>query len=69
MKIQSYPKSVLALMYFPDSEAHVALNHLNSWIMGCPELVDRLAGCNQSRFAKYFSAEAVRLITQFLGEP
>ena len=69
MKIQSYPKSELALMYFPDSEPHVALNHLNSWIRRCQPLVDALAGCYQSRFAKYYSAQAVRLIMEYLGEP
>ena len=69
MEIKSYPKSELAMMYFPDSSPHVALNHLNSWIKGCPPLVDALAGCNQSRFAKYFSAKAVRLIIHYLGEP
>ena len=69
MEIKSYPKSELALMYFPDSSPHVALNRLNYWIKRCPPLVDALAGCNQSRFAKYFSAKAVRLIVDFLGEP
>jgi hypothetical protein len=69
MVIKSYPKSELALLYFPDSTPHVALNHLNSWIKQCPELVEELAGCHQSRFAKYFSKEAVRLIVEYLGEP
>ena len=56
-------------MYFPDSSPHVAMNHLNSWIKRCPSLVDALAGCNQSRFAKYFSPKAGQLIVDFLGEP
>ena len=56
-------------MYFPDSSPHVALNHLNYWIKGCSELVDALAGCHQSRYAKYFSPKAVQLIVDFLGEP
>ena len=30
MIIKSYPKSCLALMYFPDSTPHVACNHLSS---------------------------------------
>jgi hypothetical protein len=67
--LKSYPKSVLALLYFPDSTPHVALNHLSQWIKGCPELVEALARCHQSRFAKYYSKEAVRIITHFLGEP
>ncbi len=69
MKIKSYPKSELALMYFPDSTPHVALNRLNSWIKGCPPLVDALAGCNQSKKAKYYNPKAVRMIVEFLGEP
>ena len=69
MEIKSYPKSELALMYFPDSSPHVAMNHLNYWIKGCSELVDALAGCHQSRYAKYFSPKAVQLIVDFLGEP
>ena len=28
--IRSYPKSELALLYFPESDPHVALNHLYS---------------------------------------
>ncbi len=55
MEITSYPKSELALMYFPKSDPHVALNHLNS--------------CHQSRFAKFYSPQAVRLIVEYLGEP
>jgi hypothetical protein len=69
MEITSYPKSELALMYFPKSDPHVALNHLNSWIKGCPELAEKMAGCHQSRFAKFYSPQAVRLIVEYLGEP
>jgi len=69
MKIKSYPKSELALLYFPDADPHVALNRLNSWIKRCQPLSEALAGCYQSRFAKFFSAQAVRLIVEYLGEP
>jgi hypothetical protein len=47
----------------------VALNRLNSWIRRCPDLQKALIACNQTRFAKYFSAQAVRLIIEYLGEP
>ena len=67
--IKSYPKSELALLYFPDSDPHVALNHLNSWIRRCQPLVDALEACYQSRHAKFFSAQAVRHIIHYLGEP
>ena len=46
--VKSYPKSELAQLYFPYSEAHVAQNHLNSWIRGCPMLVEALKDCHQS---------------------
>ena len=67
--LKSYPKSELALLYFPDSTPHVAQNHLTQWIKGCPELIEALARCHQSRFAKYYSKEAVKPITHYLGEP
>ena len=35
MKIKSYPKSELAMLYFPDSQPRVAVNHLNEWIKRC----------------------------------
>ena len=69
MIIKSYPKSELALLYFPDSDPHVALNRLNSWIKRCQPLTNALAGCYQSKKAKYFNPKAVRLIVEFLGEP
>lgn len=69
MKIKSYPKSELAQMYFPDSTPHVATNHLTSWIRRCPALREALQYCNQPPRAKYYSAQAVRLIVEYLGEP
>ena len=69
MIIRSYAKSELAMLYFPDASPHVALNRLNGWIRRCEELSDALAGCHQSTHAKFFSAQAVRLIVEYLGEP
>ncbi len=60
---------MLALMYFPDSDAHVALNHLNSWIRRCKPLAAALCDCHQGRHDKFFSPKAVRLIVEYLGEP
>ena len=34
-KIKSYSKAELAMLYFPDSDQHVAVNHLMRWIYGC----------------------------------
>ncbi|MCR4915179.1 MAG: DUF4248 domain-containing protein [Prevotella sp.] len=67
--VRSYPKSELAMLYFPDATPHVALNRLNAWIRRCEELSDALAGCHQSTHAKFFSAQAVRFIVKYLGEP
>ena len=69
MKIRSYAKSELAMLYFPNSNPHVATNHLTQWIKRCPPLVTALAGCYQSKNAKFFSPQAVRHIVEFLGEP
>lgn len=69
MKIKSYAKSELALLYFPDSDPHVALNRLNAWIRRCPPLTAALAGCYQSKKAKFYNPKAVRLIVEYLGEP
>ncbi|MBR0276765.1 MAG: DUF4248 domain-containing protein [Prevotella sp.] len=67
--IRSYPKSELALLYFPDATPHVALNRLNSWIRRCQPLTEALAANYQARHAKYFTPLAVRLIVEYLGEP
>jgi hypothetical protein len=69
MKIKSYPKSELAMLYFPDSHPRVAVNHLNEWIKRCQPLAAALADCHQGRYAKFWSAQAVRLIVGYLGEP
>jgi len=68
-KIKSYGKSELAMLYFPDSNPHVALNRLNAWIRRCTPLSAALADCHQSTHAKFFSPKAVSLITDYLGEP
>ena len=69
MIIRSYAKSELAMLYFPDASPHVALNRLNGWIRRCEELRKALAGGHQSTHAKFFSAQSVRLIVEYLGEP
>ena len=67
--IRTYPKSELALLYFPGSDPHVALNRLNAWIRRCSDLHEALQYCNLSPRAKFYSAQAVRLIVEYLGEP
>ena len=68
-KIKAYGKSELAMLYFPNSDPHVATNRLRNWINRCQELSIKTNACNNSRFAKFYSAEQVRLIIKYLGEP
>ena len=48
MKRKSYAKSELAMLYFPDSDPHVATVRLMGWIRRCHELHDRLTACHSS---------------------
>ena len=64
-----YPKSELAMLYFPGSTPHVALNRLNDWIRRCRPLNDALKACHLPPYAKYYPPKAVRLIAEYLGEP
>ena len=68
-KIKTYGKSELAMLYFPDSTPHVALNRLNAWIHRCKPLENALRDIYQTPHSKFFSPRAVRLITEYLGEP
>ena len=47
----------------------MACNHLNRWIHNCSELFEALQQCNQAPLSKNYSAQAVRLIIEYLGEP
>ena len=58
MEIRIYEKTELALLYFPRSEAKVALNRLKRWIKN-----------NPGKFAKYYSRHQVELIVDYLDEP
>ena len=69
-KIKSYGKSELALIYFPKSSCpEVALNHLRSWIKGCPELVAELSKLRRRKHLKEYSRREVALIVEYLDEP
>ena len=69
MKIKSYSKQELAMLYFPDVTPHTATNHLMRWIHNCQPLKSRLDQLHYRRHNKYLIAEQVRVIVQFLGEP
>lgn len=69
-RVRSYSKQELAMLYFPESLPHVATNHLTSWIKGCRQLHRELTALpSYNRHAKFYSAQQVRLITEYLGEP
>ena len=70
MKIQSYGKSELALLFFPDTQnPHVAVNRLTSYIKRCKPLSEAIAACGSSKKAKFFTPKEVRLICEYLGDP
>ena len=69
MKIKSYSKQDLAMLYFPDNDPHTATNHLMRWITNCPPLVEHLRKTHYRRNSKYFIAHQVRVIVEYLGEP
>ena len=69
MELRSYDKAELALLYFPKSDAKVALYRLNRWIKNIPELTTSLRECHVAKCAKYFSRHQVELIIEYLDEP
>lgn len=67
--IRAYTKKELALMYFPDSHPHTAVNHLMAWIKQCPELWKEFEKMGYNLNSKSFTPRQVRLIFEYLGEP
>ena len=57
------------MLYFPDSDPHVAVNHLMRWIYKCKPLMDKLNKTGYSKQAKYLLAQQVRMVVEHLGEP
>ena len=68
-KIKSYSKAELAMLYFPDSDPHVAVNHLMRWVYKCKPLMDKLNKTGYSKQAKYLLTQQVRMVVEHLGEP
>lgn len=69
MKIRSYSKQELAMLYFPDSDPRIATNHLMRWINRCLPLLEALAKLHYRRSAKFFTTTQVTMIMEYLGEP
>ena len=69
MKIISYTKQELALLYFPDATPEVASAHLRRWIILCEPLYEQLLKTGYSKWAKSFTPTQVSYIFAYLGEP
>ena len=69
MRIRIYSKQELALMYFPDSKPHTAVNRLMRWIGRSAQLRDDLMSAHYSPHDRHFTARQVQLIVDFLGSP
>ena len=67
--IRTYTKRELALMYFPDSNPHTAVNHLMAWIRRCLPLWRQLQTMGYQNKCKRFTPREVRAIVEYLGEP
>ena len=69
MKIRSYSKQELAMLYFPDSDPRTATCHLMRWINRNPTLLQELKSTGYYRSSKYFTTRQVCMILDYLGDP
>ena len=69
MRIRSYSKSELAMMYFPESSAHVATNRLARWINMNQKLCMLLDERGYVEKSRVVTAKQVAAIIDCLGEP
>lgn len=69
MKIRSYSKQELAMLYFPSSDPRTATCHLMRWINRIPQLRKELQSTGYYPHSKYFTTRQVCTILDYLGEP
>ena len=69
MKIRSYSKQELAMLYFPDSDPRTATCHLMRWINRNASLHKELSATGYYRHSKFFTSRQVCAIVDYLGEP
>lgn len=69
MKIRSYSKQELAMLYFPASDPRTATCHLMRWINRNPRLRKELCSTGYYSHSKYFTTRQVCIILDYLGEP
>ena len=67
--IKPYTKKELALLYFPATDPHVAVNRLMTWVKRCPELHHALVEQGYKKNVKWLSTREVEMIVRWLGEP
>lgn len=67
--IKRYTKKELALLYFPSSSPDTARHHLMDWIKRDFLLKKALHQTGYRPTQREFTAQQVRLIFEFLGEP
>ena len=67
--IKPYTKKELALLYFPSTDPHVAVNRLMMWAKRCPELHNALVEQGYKKNVKWLSTREVEMIVRCLGEP
>lgn len=68
-EIRSYTKKELALLYFPYSTPHTAVNHLMAWVHRNSQLWGHLLSIGYQPTSKSFTPREVRAIIEQLGEP
>jgi hypothetical protein len=68
-KIRPMKKWELAQMYRPGIKVDSAVDGLNRWIKGDPELQRELRSTGYNPRCKYLTAVQVELITEYLGRP
>ena len=69
MKIRSYSKQELAMLYFPDSDPRIATNHLMRWINRNQSLLQELHATGYYNHSKFFTTRQVCAILDYLGDP
>lgn len=69
MRIRIYTKRELALLYFPQSTPHTAVNRLMRWVNGCAPLREALQTTGYKDKNRIFTPMQVALIVRHIGEP
>ena len=69
MNIRAYTKKELALLYFPDSIPHTAVNRLMTLIRSNDMLWDELQSMGYRNKSKTFTPRQVAAIVDWIGAP